>query len=433
MKKDKWVALVITTILSLSLVSCDESKDTNTSFVKTKEQEKVTLRFISSWGGVDSKAETLQELFVSFTDENPDIEIVNESLFGEDFLPKIKTDFASGNNPDVFGIWPGSDIRALIQAGKVADLTELMQDNPEWKNAFKSSMFKYTTYDDRLYGLPFEIIFEALYINKDLFEKYNVPIPQTYDDLKLVVEIFRKNDIVPIAYNSLAEGTYLFQNIIASLAGKEIAEDPTHPDFNLHFKKAMEYMRELYQIGAFAEDAFIITNHERNTMFLDKKAAMIVQGSWFIGNIEENDETVDIIHFPTFSDSKAPPNTMVYGLGNGCFYISSETFNNDKRKEASIRLLKMLTSKESAAAFAQETGMMSCVDIRDYQLDYNRLTRKGQILINNSRQFVGPPDSFIDRTVWEEVIVAEMPYVLAGELGVEELYNKAVKSGLLSH
>ena len=45
----------------------------------------------------------------------------------------------------------------------------------------------------------------------------------------------------------------------------------------------------------------------------------------------------------------------------------------------------MLTSKESAAAFAQETGMMSCVDIRDYQLDYNRLTRKGQILINNSR------------------------------------------------
>lgn len=170
MKKDKWVALVITTILSLSLVSCDESKDTNTSFVKTKEQEKVTLRFISSWGGVDSKAETLQELFVSFTDENPDIEIVNESLFGEDFLPKIKTDFASGNNPDVFGIWPGSDIRALIQAGKVADLTELMQDNPEWKNAFKSSMFKYTTYDDRLYGLPFEIIFEALYINKDLLK-----------------------------------------------------------------------------------------------------------------------------------------------------------------------------------------------------------------------------------------------------------------------
>lgn len=433
MKKDKWLALVIATILSLSLVSCGENKEQNTSLESAGEQEKVTLRFISSWGGVDSKAETLQQLFVSFTEENPDIEIINESLFGEDFLPKIKTDFASGNNPDVFGIWPGSDIRALIQAGKVADLTELMEENSEWKLSFKSGMFQYTTYDDRLYGLPFEIIFEALYINKDLFEKYNAPIPNTYDDLKLAVEVFKENDIIPIAYNSLAEGTYIFQNIMAVLAGKDAAEDPTHQDFNNHFNKAMEYMRELYQTGAFAQDAFVITNHERNTMFLDKKAAMIVQGSWFIGNIEEDDDTVDIIHFPTFSDGKAPPNTMVYGLGNGCFYISSETFNYDERKEASIRLLKMLTSKESAAAFAQQTGMMSCVDIGDYKLDYNKLTTKGQFLIDNSNQFVGPPDSFIDRTIWEEVIVGEMPYVLAGELGVDELYNKAVKAGLLSH
>jgi len=75
--------------------------------------------------------------------------------------------------------------------------------------------------------------------------------------------------------------------------------------------------------------------------------------------------------------------------------------------------------------------MMSCVDIREYRIDYNKLTRKGQILINNSRQFIGPPDSFIDRTVWEEIIVAGMPYVLEGKLEIEELYNKAVQAGLL--
>ena len=95
--------------------------------------------------------------------------------------------------------------------------------------------------------------------------------------------------------------------------------------------------------------------------------------------------------------------------------------------------MKFLTSKETAAEFAKQTGMMSCVDIRDYQIDYNRLTRKGHLLINNSRQFVGPPDSFIDRTVWEEVIVTGMPYVLEGKLEIDELYNKAVREGLLSH
>ncbi|AGI40558.1 ABC transporter substrate-binding protein [Thermoclostridium stercorarium subsp. thermolacticum DSM 2910] len=432
MKKNKWLVAAAAAVLSLSVTSCTNLRY-NASPVMSEEQEKVRLRFISSWGGVDSKAETLQEIFVRFTNENPNIEIINESLFGEDFLPKIKTDFASGNNPDVFGIWPGSDIRALIQAGKVADLTGLMEENPEWLRLFKSSMLKYTTYDGKLYGLPFEIIFEALFINRDLFEKYNVPIPATFEELKDAVKIFRENDIVPIAYNSLAEGTYLYQNMVALLAGKEIAENPLHPEFGNYYKKAMSYMQELYRIGAFPDDAFTMTNHERNTMFLEKKAAMIVQGSWFIGNIPPDDETVDIVYFPYFSNGNAPPKTLIYGLGNGCFYISSETYNDDTKRDAAVSLLRFLTSKETAAEFARQTGMISCVDIRDYSIDYNALTGKAQILVNNSRQFIGPPDHFIDRTVWEEVIVPGIPYVLEGKMEIDELYDKAVKAGLLSN
>lgn len=119
-------------VLSLSVTSCTNLRY-NASPVMSEEQEKVRLRFISSWGGVDSKAETLQEIFVRFTNENPNIEIINESLFGEDFLPKIKTDFASGNNPDVFGIWPGSDIRAY-SGGKGSRF--------DWSYGGKSRMVK---------------------------------------------------------------------------------------------------------------------------------------------------------------------------------------------------------------------------------------------------------------------------------------------------
>ena len=114
-----------------------------------------TLRFISSWGGVDSKAETLKRVLKQFEIENPDIVVKNESLFGEDFLPKIKTDFASGYDPEVFGLWPGSDINMLVNAGKVADLTDLLEGDPEWKNSFNPEMWSYTTSNGRVYGLPF--------------------------------------------------------------------------------------------------------------------------------------------------------------------------------------------------------------------------------------------------------------------------------------
>jgi raffinose/stachyose/melibiose transport system substrate-binding protein len=433
MKKNRPVVVLMTVIILISLISCvnkpDEIIDVRDN---PEDQEKIILRFISSWGGVDSKAETLQEVLVQFTKENENIEIVNESLFGEDFLPKIKTDFASGNSPDVFGLWPGSDIRALIRAGKVADLSGLMEKNPEWKETFKGSTLEYTTYDGKIYGLPFETIFEVLFINKDLFELYSVPVPETYEQLKNAVVVFRKNGIVPIAYNSLSEGTYLYQNMVAHLAGKKIVENPSHPELGKYYKTAMEYMRELYRLEAFPEDAFTMTNQERNSLFQEKKAAMIVQGSWFIGNFRDDDETVDVVYFPYPEEGNAPPHTMIHGLGNGCFYISSDSYTDSVKQEASIKLLRMLTSKETAAIFAKQTGMLSSVDIREFKIDYNRLTRRGQLLINNGRQFIGPPDSFVDRTVWDEVISEGMPYVLVGEWEIDYLWNKAVSAGLLS-
>ena len=136
---------------------------------------------------------------------------------------------------------------------------------------------------------------------------------------------------------------------------------------------------------------------------------MIVQGSWFIGNFRDDDETVDVVYFPYPEEGNAPPHTMIHGLGNGCFYISSDSYTDSVKQEASIKLLRMLTSKETAAVFAKQTGMLSSVDIREFKIDYNRLTRRGQLLINNGRQFIGPPDSFVDRTVWNEVISEACP------------------------
>lgn len=67
---------------------------------------------------------------------------------------------------------------------------------------------------------------KLLYVNKDIFERYNIKIPTTYDELKTAVIQLRKHNIIPIAYNTTSEGSYLYQNIIMKLAGKDIIEHP---------------------------------------------------------------------------------------------------------------------------------------------------------------------------------------------------------------
>ena len=431
--KKSCVAFLLILLLALEGVifsSCSQKEESGLTR-EVKAGEKLKLRFMSSWGGVDSKAGTLQQVLDRFTENNPDIEVINESLFGEDFLPKIKTDFASGNDPDVFGLWPGSDIKALIKAGKVADLTDIISGDKEWNGTFDKQGWNYTTFDGKIYGLPVEIIFEGLFVNTDLFDKYNVSVPRSFDGLKRAVEVFKENGIIPIAYNYMAEGTFLYQNIVAVLGSEQDVENPFKDGkVNQCYIDAMYYMRELYQMKAFPQNAFSLSNAERNALFKEKKAAMIVQGSWFIGDFTEDGGNVDIVQFPGMQNTGPYPSTLIYGLGCGAFQMSSTAWDDSSKREASLRLLRTLTSRNTAAFFAQQTGMISNIDICGYNVSYNRLTKKGLQLINNAQVLVGPPDSFVDRSVWERVIVEDFPYMLEGEVSPEEIWNKAINEGI---
>lgn len=427
--------MTLITLLFLLTVFSACSPSTQPRIIVSKEStlqnQKIKLRFISSWGGSDPSADTLQQVLNRFTDMNPDIEVLNESTFAEDFLYKLKIDFASGYNPDVFGLWPGSDIRALIKAGKVADLTELLDSDRQWKDSFKKDMWSYNTMEGRIYGLPLEIIYEALFINKDLFQKYNAPIPTTYEELKRAVQVFRRNNIVPIAYNSLAEGTYIYQNIAAMLGGRKGIEEPvTEGRINQCYIDAMGYMKELYELGAFPKEAFNMNSRDRNNLFLNKQAAMIVQGSWFTGSLGDKADTVDIIPFPRMKEEGDSTGALVYGLGNGNFHMSRTAWDDSRKREAAVKLLKALTSKDTAYVFARQRGMLSNVTIDESAAGYSPLVERGRELLNHPGERIGPPDSFVDRSAWEGIIVEKFPYVLEGALSAEAVWEEALKKSI---
>lgn len=427
-------------LMSLTLTECTVPVNPQEGEVVTGKtvKPKIRLHFISSWGGSDTKAETLKTILDQFMEKNKDIEVVNESVFGDDFLPKLKIAFASGNDPDVFGLWDGSDIKALINAKKVQDLTDLLEGNPEWKDSFENKdMWTYTTQDDRIYGLPVEIIFEAMYINKDLFEKYKVQVPKNYEQLKKAIVEFKRHNIIPIAYNSSPEGSYIYQNIIAELGGKNGVKLPFR-DMKIKdcYIKAMDYMKELYSMGAFPDNASFLSNNERNNKFKRKEAAMIVQGSWFIGEYKdskgkmtEEGKNIEIIPFPSVG-KKDGSSTLTYGLGCGTFYMSKKAWNDPEKKEASIELLKALTSEDSAFLLAQNTGMLSNVKIKNYTVKYDSLDKMGKDLVEKAKgsdTLTAIPDHVIDRTAWEEIIVKKFPKLLMGSEDSKKLWAEAIE------
>ncbi len=389
------------------------------------DNEQKKIRFISSWGGFDTKAEILEKTLEAFMDKYPNIEVVNESMSGSDFLFKLKKDFASGNDPDVFCIWPGSDIKVLINEGKVADLTDILENDKQWKDSFYSVRWSPTTVENRIYGLPVEVIFEALFCNMDLFEKYDIKRPANFEELKEAALKFKEVGVIPIAYNAEAEGSYLYQNIIAGIGSAEEVEIPIKQrKVGQCYIEAMKYVKELYRIGAFPHNTFSLSNYERDSLFINKKAAMIVQGSWFIGNFDKEDRTVEIVPFPRIKPDEKYPK-MVYGLGAGVYYMSSNAAQDEAKKSASITLMKYLTGEEAIMNFVKSTGMISNVSTDRSKSGYNRLAERGILMVNYSFERHSPPDHFVNRSIWDDIIVKKFPYYLESKISAEELWEEA--------
>ncbi|WP_069998007.1 ABC transporter substrate-binding protein [Cellulosilyticum sp. I15G10I2] len=390
--------------------------------------QKTTIQFISSWAAYDTKSTRLKTVLKNFSNNYPDIEIVNKSMAGEDFLFVLKTDFASGNDPHVFGLWPGSDFRLLVEQEKVADLTDLLKENPVWYDQFREATWDYVTVDERIYGLPLEIIYEGLFINRDLFEKYNVKIPASFEELLEAIRIFKGYGITPIAYNATPEGSYIYQNIVMKLGGKEDVEHPFDEEGRIKpcYIEGMYYMKALYESGAFPQQALLLDDKTRNDLFINKQAAMIVQGSWFIGDnaLSSHDSTVDIIPFPMIEGGKAHESAIIYGCGNGIFHISQKAWEDGKIKEACVLLLKELTAVKTAKLLADDSGFISNINLPRNMKETASMTKKGEELVQNAKELVGPVDSFIDRGIWENIVVQKFPQVLEGKILPEEVFEQ---------
>lgn len=194
-------------------------------------------------------------------------------------------------------------------------------------------------------------------------------------------------------------------------------------------------MKTLYDAGAFPDDALIMNDKTRNDLFINKEAAMIVQGAWFVGDkgLSPYDTTVNIVSFPSIDGGgKADESAIIYGCGNGIFHMSQKAWEDDEKREISLLLLRELTSVETVKKLTDNSSIISNIYLPD-DINYtiSKLYQNGIDLVNEAKELVGPPDSFIDRGIWENVIVKQLPRVLEGGDCYLKMFSKWLRKKIV--
>lgn len=122
----------------------------------------------------------------------------NVYISGEPYKTQIKASIAAGKSPDVFFSWTGSRGMDFVRAGAVEDVTETVTSmvGTYFSRVYADAFLKT---DGRYYGFPFSYHSKFMFYNKSLFEKHNVPLPMTFEDIIESCAVFHENDVIPRA------------------------------------------------------------------------------------------------------------------------------------------------------------------------------------------------------------------------------------------
>lgn len=309
---------------------------------------------------------------------HPEVEIQLESMNQTDYQTKINSLGAANDMPDIFML-KGSWTKTFVENGWVADLTDVLEADEEWKNGYISGGFDAATYDDRIYGVPRESLATGVvYYNSDIWAEAGYEtFPETWDELLEAVAKLKELGYVPFVMgnkaNWPAESCWL-----STLGDRFTGTEWTNSIINREgaaftdqaFVDALTAFQDLALAGAFNEDINSLDDVEQNSVYYNKKAATIVNGTWFIANLEttapEDVKAATRLAILPAVNEEIPSNTI--SGGPAWFFAVSANEMDDAKKELVMDLLKYV-SDEHQANVSAGTGIITAWANPVYDVD----------------------------------------------------------------
>jgi raffinose/stachyose/melibiose transport system substrate-binding protein len=421
MKKSLGFALVIALIASW-MAGCG-SPAAPAATKAPGEPRKVTIRTVSMFGGTDPSAAAYQQLIKDFQAQYPYITVTDESATADEtWKARVTTDFSSDNDPDVVFYFTGADAQQLIGHGKVVDLGTIKSAYPDYaKDITDSAMSFMKEADGKTYAVPVRGFWEGLFCNKDLFDKYNLPLPTTWNNLLGAVNTFSAHGITPVSVSFSDVPHYWIENLILSEGG--IGDHRINPkgSYPASWATALGYFKTLYDMGAFPPDVNATTNDITGNLFKEKKAAMQLDGSWFLGGIPDQGNTV-VLPFPVTPGGKKDVTDIIAGFSSG-FYISTKAWYDPDKRDAAARFVMFMTSTDAIARLTKDTGAAAAVV--PPSPDLTSLQKSGLEIINNAKDEDMPIDSRMSKEAWT-YLISQIGPIASGKAQPADVLAQAV-------
>ena len=368
----------------------------------------ITLKTVSCFTGANAAANAYVEILDRYESMTGNTVRDYSSASDEAWKTSVLKDFAAGNEPDIlFFFAAGADSAPILS--RVVSLEEINREYPEIGLKETEALREA---DGKVYAVPVRGFWEGLYVHKDLFERYGAPLPEDWDSLLEAIRIFRENGIVPIAVSLSDIPHYLAEMSLLACAGAEEqqARPQTYEEVPASWLEAMSVIRELAEAGAFAENAGSTYESDSTDLFLNKQAAMQLDGSWLASSFTpEMMETMEVLPMP-LHNGKGCSDCYIGGVSMG-FYLTRRAWESGRR-DAAVALLADLTAEENIRRLGNTT-------ISGHLLESSEELMAG-------RTMVGPLQDAMNNRAREVWLLECIPAVAEGRMTPEECWRQVM-------
>ncbi|MDL0436457.1 extracellular solute-binding protein [Niallia sp. SS-2023] len=359
-------------IVVLALAGCSSSTNENAS-----SDGKTVIKFMHLWPEGSSKAQytIVNNIIKQYEKDHSDIKIQTEILGNEQYKDKIKVLSASNELPDVGVTWAAGYLKPFVEGNMLAPLDDKIES--DFKDSFVAGTTEAYAVDGKTYGLPLELNITPVYYNKEIFEKYNLEIPETYDQFLEVVKTLVDKGVTPITLGNKDRwtGSMWYMYLADRIGGPEALANAINRSGSFEdpsLLSAAEEVKKLVDMGAFVKGFNGLSNDEAKGYFMNEQAAMYLMATWELPNYttspdvtDEFKEKVGYFKFPTYDGGKGDINSYVGGPGVGLFVSE-----NSKVKEEAKDFVSYLV-KEWGKHSVTDAGVIpaTVVDTSNTDLD----------------------------------------------------------------
>ncbi len=243
-----------------------------------------------SWWGWTPDATNATKLIAAFNQVYPNIKVTFVSKPIDSYDSVLGPAITSSQGPDVFAVAPGSANGGVNTfAPGAVDMTPAITNalGSDWKTKVAAAGVDPMTVNGKLVGLSVGAVYSGwMWINQDIFDKYNLKAPTTLDEWKTVCSTLAAQnqgcfvqgagqwafdmDTFEAIADNIEPGLY-----IQASQGKVPWTDP-------RFVQAMGIWKSLFTDGIMQAGAVGLQQYpDANNAFMSGKYAMVMMGTWY--------------------------------------------------------------------------------------------------------------------------------------------------------